>query len=171
MIERSANAIDALLDAIGWLLIGLVLYVVVAEFLVAALRYGAGFSRSWLAESVLAANAALFLLGAAYAYRHDQHVRVDVFSKRWSMRQRDIVEIVGIIAFFLPFCLLCGLSSLDYVQASFSMNEHSREADGLPALWLQKALIPIASALLALAGLSRLGRCVLRLRDNPNEGV
>ncbi|MCU0754253.1 MAG: TRAP transporter small permease subunit [Xanthomonadales bacterium] len=164
LLDRSATLLERLIDGIGWCLLPFALYVVVGEFSVTALRYGIGFSQNWLNESVLAANAAIFLLGAAWALQHDQHVRVDVCSRRFGPRGRAIAELIGLGVFLLPVGLLIVGISFDYVLQSYRIGEHSREADGLPYLWLQKALIPAGAVLLLVAGIARALRQILRLR-------
>lgn len=162
-LEGTASLLEAAIRGIGWCLLPLALYVVIGEFLVTALRYGVGFSRNWLNESVLAANAAIFLLGAGWALLEDQHVRVDVLSRRFGPRGRAISELLGIGLFLVPVCVLILSVSVDYVAQSYRIGEHSREADGLAQLWLQKALIPAGAGLLLLAGLARALRQVLAL--------
>lgn len=164
LLQRTATLLERLIEAIGLSLLPFALYVVFGEFAVTALRYGIGFSQNWLNESVLAANAVIFLLGAAWALQHDQHVRVDVFSRRFSPRGRAVAELIGLAAFLLPVALLIVGISLDYVAQSYRIGEHSREADGLPHLWLQKALIPTGAVLLLIAGLARALRQILILR-------
>lgn len=163
-LQSTAALLERLIEGIGLCLLPFALYVVVGEFLVTALRYGIGFSQNWLNESVLAANAVIFLLGAAWALQHDQHVRVDVFSRHFSPRGRAIAELIGLAVFLLPVGLLIVGISADYVAQSYRIGEHSREADGLPYLWLQKVLIPAGAALLLIAGLARALRQVLLLR-------
>ena len=80
-LHRTAALLERLIEVIGLCLLPFALYVGVGEFLVTALRYGIGFSQNWLNESVLAANAVIFLLGASWALQHDQHVRVDRCSR------------------------------------------------------------------------------------------
>ncbi len=162
-LERTASLLEATIRGIGWCLLPLALYVVIGEFLVTALRYGVGFSRNWLNESVLAANAAIFMLGAGWALLEDQHVRVDVLSRRFGPRARAFSELAGILLFLMPVCLLILIISLEYVVQSYRIDEHSREADGLAHLWLQKALIPAGAGLLLLAGMARALRQLLAL--------
>lgn len=170
-LHRTAALLERLIEVLGLCLLPFALYVVVGEFLVTALRYGIGFSQNWLNESVLAANAVIFLLGASWALQHDQHVRVDVFSRRFSPRGRAIAELLGLSVFLLPVGLLIVGISLDYVAQSYRIGEHSREADGLPHLWLQKALIPAGAVLLLTAGVARALRQILILRGAGNTTV
>ena len=82
------------------------------------------------------------LLGLGYTLRHDGHVRVDVFSQRWSARTRARVTFAATLALLLPFCVFMLAMSWDYVAASWSAREGSRDPGGLPGWYLLKALLP-----------------------------
>ena len=45
----------------------------------------------------------IFLLGAAFALKHDRHVRVDVFYSQWSPKGQAWVNLLGTLFFLLPF--------------------------------------------------------------------
>lgn len=167
---KLADVLEAPVRWIGALLGLLVLGVVAAEFAVVLLRYGWQWSQPWLRESVLALNSAVFLLGSAYALQRDEHVRVDVLSRRWSPRTRDWVEVFGMLLVVLPFALFVVAVSDHYVYESWRIGENSNESGGLRQLWLLKALIPAMAVLLALQALARAARCGARLAaaDTPS---
>lgn len=163
---RAAAAIDRFT---GWL--GVVAGV--AAVLAVALMFGLVVARYLFAvgsiavqEAVLWLHSILFLLGMAYALKHDQHVRVDVFAQRWPARTRAAVELAGLLLFVLPFCAFVAWISLDYVQASWAIREASREPGGLPALYALKALIPLAAVVLALQALANAARAFASMRTH-----
>lgn len=155
---KFAQALEAPVRWVGAFLGLLVLGVVLAEFAVVLLRYGWQWSQPWLRESVLAMNAAVFLLGTAYALQRDEHVRVDVLSRTWSPRTRAWVELGGMLLVVLPFAIFVVVVSDHYVAQSWRIGESSNESGGLPGLWVQKALIPTMAILLALQALARAAR-------------
>ncbi len=155
---KLAQVLEAPVRWVGALLGLLVLGVVLAEFAVVLLRYGWQWSQPWLRESVLALNSAVFLLGMAYALQRDEHVRVDVLSRTWSPRTRAWVELAGMLLIVLPFAVFVWVYSDHYVLQSWRIGESSNESGGLPALWVQKALIPSMALLLALQALARAAR-------------
>jgi TRAP-type mannitol/chloroaromatic compound transport system permease small subunit len=161
--ERFAVAVDTLNEWIGravaWLTLAMVLVVVV----IVIGRYFFGVGAQWLTESVTWMHAAIFMLGAAYTLHHDEHVRVDVFYRNASERRRALVNLLGTLFFLLPVCAFLLYSALPYTIASWRIGEGSREAGGLPALYLLKSLIPITAVLLGLQGLALLARSVLVL--------
>ena len=94
-----------------------------------------------------------FLLALAYGLKYNSHVRVDIFSQRWSKRHQALMEIVGIFIFLLPLCIFWCWVSFDYVAVSWSQNEGSNSG-GLPGWFLIKTLIPLSAVLLILQALA-----------------
>ena len=64
----------------------------------------------------------------------------------------------------VPFCLFIMVISWNYVGLSWSLLEGSREAGGLPAIFLLKTLIPVMAALVMLQGIAQAMRSILILR-------
>lgn len=135
--------------AVAWFAVLMVL----VTFLIVVLRYSLNINSIAIQELVVYLHSAMFMLGAAYTLKHDEHVRVDIFLRRFSKRTAAIVEIAGVFLLLLPTCLFIFWVSLDYVAASWSILEGSRESGGMPGVFLVKTLIPLSMALLALQGL------------------
>ena len=164
MIERLAAAIDRGIDALGRAVAWLTAPLVALAFGLVLVRYVLGAGSIAAQEAVLWLHSLVFLLGAAYALRHGQHVRVDLVYQRLSPRGRALADLVGTLLFLLPFCVFMLWVSLDYVAASWATREGSREPGGLPGVFLLKTLIPLAALLLLLQGLSLALRAALALR-------
>lgn len=164
--DRAASGLDALSEwtgrAIAWLTLALAL----TGFLVVVLRYGFDSGRLWMQESLTWMHALVFMLGAAYTLKHDEHVRVDVVYRGLSDRARAVVDLTGTLLFLLPFCGYIFYESLPYLYSSWAVAERSREAGGLPALYLLKAVIPLMALLLAIQGLSQVFRSIAALKRN-----
>lgn len=96
----------------------------------------------------------MFLFGAAYTLRRDEHVRIDVISSRYSERAQVKLDIVGIIFFMMPICLLVFYYSLSFFGQSFNNSEHSGDSGLL--LWPFKLLMPVGYFFLILQGISEL---------------
>lgn len=163
-LERLAAAVDALNERIGRFAAWLLGIVVLTVFAVVVLRYGFGWGRVWLQETYSWLNAAAVLLGAAYTLKHDAHVRIDLLYERWSRRRRAVADLLGAALLLLPFAILIALTSGGYVARSWQIREGSREAGGLPGVFLLKTLIPLAALLLLLQGLALAIRAVRDLR-------
>ncbi len=160
------RAADALTDAAGRFAALLAIALVALSFGLVGVRYALGLGSVAAQEGVLWLHAALFLLGLAYALRHGAHVRVDVFSQRWTPRTRAWVEFAGMVLLLLPFCVFMVAMSWDYVGASWSAREGSRDPGGLPGVYLLKSLLPLSAALLMLQAVAETLRALQRARSD-----
>ncbi|WP_110987655.1 TRAP transporter small permease subunit [Acaryochloris thomasi] len=95
----------------------------------------------------------IFLLGAAYTLRHNDHVRVDVLYSNRSPRQKAIVNLLGSLLFLIPFCLMVMGASWSSIMASWARGEISPDPGGLPRYPIKSAIL-ICCTLLSLQGLS-----------------
>ena len=162
---RADSLIDRCSDWLGRTIAWLTLAMVTVTLIVVILRYVFGIGLIWLQESITWMHAVVFMLGASYALRHEDHVRVDVFYRRASPRQQGWVDALGIVLLLLPLCAYILYTSYPYVAASFAVRESSREANGLPALFLLKAVIPLMAVLLGLQAVADLRRALVRIRQ------
>jgi TRAP-type mannitol/chloroaromatic compound transport system permease small subunit len=163
-IARLADAIDRAIAAIGRTAAWCCLYVVLAEFALVFMRYALGIGSIKLQESVLYAHAGLFMLAAAWTLQVEGHVRVDIFYAELRPRARALIDLFGALVFLLPFAAVLGVLSIPYVQRSWAILEHSREASGLPFVYLLKTLIPVFALLIFLQGVVQAMRAALTLR-------
>jgi TRAP-type mannitol/chloroaromatic compound transport system permease small subunit len=134
--------------AIAWLALAMVL----VTFLVVVLRYAFDAGSIALQESVTYMHAMLFMLGAAFTLQQNGHVRVDILYQRFSRRGRAWVDLLGTLFLLVPVTVFLLLSSWDYVAESWAVLEGSREAGGIPGVWLLKTLILLMPFLLLVQG-------------------
>ncbi|MGB7440292.1 MAG: TRAP transporter small permease subunit [Coleofasciculaceae cyanobacterium] len=95
----------------------------------------------------------VFLLGAAYTLRHDEHVRVDVFFKNWNYKWRALANLIGTFLFLIPFCLMVIYFSWGTILNSWKILEVSPDPGGLPRYPI-KSIIIVSFVLLILQGIS-----------------
>lgn len=151
-----ARVIDAVNARFGQACAWLTMFLVLGTAVVVVLRYGFGIGATALQEAVLYAHALVFMGAAAWVLQRNGHVRVDIFYQRLSPRRQALVEILGTLLFLLPVCLFLGWASWDYVSNSWSTLEGSSESGGLKFVYLQKSIILVLVACLALQGISEL---------------
>lgn len=98
----------------------------------------------------------IFLLGAAYSLKHDEHVRLDLLykSKFLTDRHRAFIDAFGSLFILIPFCLLIIISAWPFVTQAYIHNEASPDPGGLTMRWVIKAMIPTGFGLLLLQGLA-----------------
>lgn len=169
-LRKAQRALDAISARTGPAISWLTLAMVLVTFSVVVLRYG--FDLGWIAmqESVTYLHATVFMIGAAYTLQRDGHVRVDIFYRRLGKTGRAWVDLLGALLFLIPLCVFLIWSSWDYVGVSWQLREGSREAGGLPGVYLLKTLIPAMSVLLILQGLSTVAGSLLALAGDAEQG-
>jgi TRAP-type mannitol/chloroaromatic compound transport system permease small subunit len=139
---------------------------VLVTFTVVVMRYVFDVGFIWLQESVVWMHACVFMVGAAYTLQQEQHVRVDIFYRDMSDTRRAWVDLLGVIIFLLPLCVLLGWAAFDFVLVSWSLHEASRESGGLPypLIPLLKSIIIVMPITLGLQGLSLFLKSVKTVR-------
>jgi TRAP-type mannitol/chloroaromatic compound transport system permease small subunit len=158
--DIGAGLVGLLGRGVAWL----TLVMVVLTFTIVILRYGYNQGWIWLQESVTYLHATVFMVAAAWAFQTDDHVRVDIFYRSGSSRYKNTVNLVGTLLLLVPFCLFLLYIGWNYVSASWDTMESSREAGGLPLVFLLKSLILILPALLLIQALSTARLCLRQLR-------
>jgi TRAP-type mannitol/chloroaromatic compound transport system permease small subunit len=166
MLATIADRIDRINSVIGRAAAWLALAIVLLQFALVVARYVFALGSIWLTETVIYANAALFLLAAAWTLSAGGHVRVDVFYAHASPRARALVDLLGSLLLLLPFMLLLLLLSLPYAARSWAILERSQESSGLPLVFLLKTLIPLFALLMALQGVAQAMRAFAALRQS-----
>jgi TRAP-type mannitol/chloroaromatic compound transport system permease small subunit len=166
---RFAGAVDALSTRVGqaaaWL------YPVLVAVLVVNVTLRYGFSRGYIELEELQWHlyAAAFLLGFAYTYAVDEHVRVDLLRRRFSARTRAWIELLGSLLLLLPFSVILCFYAWEFFWVSWQLGERSAMPSGLPARWVIKGVLLLAMALLALQALAGAARSTAALRSRDGE--
>ena len=125
------------------------------------MRYIFGVSYIIFQELVVYQHAALLMLGSAYTLLVDDHVRLDIFYREAKLTKKHLINIIGVIFFLFPTCLIIWIYSLPYVSQSWRVLESSKETSGLPLVFLLKSFILLFSLLLFIQGLSLLISSIL----------
>ena len=163
LLAAFVRLVDSLNDWIGRAAAWLTLAMVLVTFVVVVLRYVFSVGFVWMQESYVWMHGVVFMIGAGYTLLHDGHVRVDIFYRGGSPRYKAWVDLFGAFVLLLPVVALVWSVSYDYVAASWLRLEESREAGGLPGLFLLKSVILAFCVALGLQGLSLAARSILVL--------
>ncbi|RCJ39506.1 C4-dicarboxylate ABC transporter substrate-binding protein [Nostoc punctiforme NIES-2108] len=156
---RISNIIDNCTERIGRFTSWLVLVMIVLGVWNVIGRYlgrisGNNFTSNAYIESQWYIFDLVFLLGAAYTLKHNEHVRVDIFYSNWPPRRKALADLVGTIFFLIPFCIITIAFSWDAVVASWQIKEASSDPGGLPRYPI-KAMIIVGFVLLIFQGISQ----------------
>jgi TRAP-type mannitol/chloroaromatic compound transport system permease small subunit len=143
-------------QGVSWL----TLLMVVLTFAIVVLRYGMNQGWIWLQESVTYLHASVFMIAVAWACQSDEHVRVDIYYREKSVLHKAWVNLLGTLVFLVPFSVFLLIIAWDYVMASWATMETSREAGGLPFVYLLKSLILVLPALLLVQSWNTIKSCL-----------
>ncbi len=166
MQDAPDNLLDRFSRITGRLTAWFTLFMVLLTCVIVVMRYVFDAGLIWMQELVLWMHAVVFMVGAAYTLRHEEHVRVDVFYGSMNEKQRAWVDALGVVIFLLPVCAYIAWTSISYIGASWRDTEASPEAGGLPfpMLPLLKTVLLVMPILLGLQGVSLFLKSVNRIR-------
>lgn len=168
-----ADTLDRFQDKFGKWLYWLALAMVVVGGFNTIVRYldkftGLGISSNMYLELQWYLFSLLFLLGASYTLRHDDHVRVDIMYSRLGAKGKAWINVLGTILLLVPFCVLMIWVSWPAVANSWAVWEVSPDPGGLPRYPI-KTVIPIAFILILTQGISMLLRNLAVLMGHEVE--
>ncbi len=152
---RVSRLIDDLNEWVGRIVYWLVLASVLVSAGNAISRYTLDLSSNAWLEIQWYLFSAVFLVGAGYTLRHNEHIRIDILTGRLPARVRAWIDLLGTLFFLLPMAVYIFWLSWPMVEDSYLRHEMSSDAGGL-IRWPVKILIPIGFFLLSLQGVSEL---------------
>jgi TRAP-type mannitol/chloroaromatic compound transport system permease small subunit len=135
------RALERINDVLGRGVAWLTLAMVLVTFAVVVLRYVFNIGFVWMQEAYVWMHGLVFMLGAGYTLVHDGHVRVDIVYGSASQRRRAWVDLAGTVLLLLPLVAVVAHVSWPYVAISWQRLEGSREAGGLPGLFVLKTAL------------------------------
>lgn len=111
-------------------------------------------SNSWL-ELQWVLFGAVFLLCSPWTLMNNEHIRIDIVNNLMPRWLRGTIDLIGHTFFLLPLTVVMIVTGLPFFLRSFSINEQSGNAGGLPQ-WPSKGFVPIAFTLLLIQAISEL---------------
>ena len=164
-LAQLSKFIDRFNTFIGYLCAFFVFSMVIVVFTVVVLRYGFNIGFIWMQEVYVWLHSFVFMLGAGFTYLANEHVRIDVFYREASKKYKATVDLFGNIFLLLPFLYIIWNYSYPFVYRSFLMGEVSREAGGMPALYIFKSAILWFCLVLFLQLVSNVIKSILTLSN------
>lgn len=170
MLNKLLVSIEAFIDWSGRTVSWLSLLLVLVTFIVVVLRYAFDSGSIALQETSSYLHATIFLVGMAYTMQQNAHVRVDIFYARCSEQTRAWIDLIGALFLLLPFMLFISWISWQYIVDSWAVLESSREAGGLPGVFLLKSLILAMTSLLSLQAFTQIARNIITILNTDKGG-
>lgn len=169
MLDRFLKLADRLSEGVGrgtaWLIPLLILELVYDT----GARYLFNAPTEWSYDISYMLYGAIFMLGAAWTLRKDEHVRIEVVYERLGRKGRALTDALGYLFFFFP-----AVGALIYFGGKFALKSWSIwERAGIsmwsPPIYPFKTLIPVAMVLLLLQGLAEFLRCLRVLLGDDHQ--
>ena len=166
------RAIDRLNTWIGKHLAWLILAAVIVSSVNAVVRKVFDTSSNAWLELQWVLFSIVFLMCSPWTLLHNEHIRIDIVNSLLPKQLRNTIDVVGHALFLLPWCLIMVITSVPFFWRSWSIDEQSGNAGGLPQ-WPAKSLVMIGFTLLLLQALSELTKRLAIMRNlipDPHEG-
>ena len=152
---KLSGVIDAINTQIGkWVAWAILAAVVVSAVNATVRKVFDLSSNSWL-ELQWVLFSAVFLLCASWTLRDNEHIRIDIVNNQLPRGLRNTIELIGHTFFLLPLTIVILVTGIPFFTGSFSINEQSTNAGGLPQ-WPAKSLIMIGFGMLLAQCISEL---------------
>lgn len=167
-LERFSRTVDKISVGAGRLTSYLVLVSIALISVSVVMRYFFSLTYIALDEIQYYCYSLVFLFGFSYVFKENGHIRVDVVNSRLPERTRTWINLLGGLFLTIPWAAAVCYYSFKYFQRSFKVLESSKEAGGLPAIYILKFILVIAFVLLLFQAFSSVIGCLGRLRRAEN---
>lgn len=167
-LHTLVSSLQAFTQLIGKMCRWFSLAMVVVTCSVVILRHFFDYSSIAMQEIVMYLHASLFMLGAAYTWQQDGHVRVDVLYHKWPTHIQQRIDLFGTLFLLMPTCFFLIYISWDYVLLAWQYGEKSHEAGGLPLVYLLKTLIVVLPTLLIIQAICNILSIIFKFPLRPS---
>jgi TRAP-type mannitol/chloroaromatic compound transport system permease small subunit len=167
LLKLSAG-VDAFSNLVGKFIRWLVLASVLISAGNAIIRKVFNISSNGFLEIQWYLFAGVFLLGSGFAFMRNVHVRIDFISGKLSKRTNTLIDILGIVVFIVPLCLIMVWLSWPLFTTALTTGEMSQNAGGL-IRWPAYLLMPLGFGLLFVQSLSELVKRIAFLKGLRSE--
>ena len=133
-------------------------------------RYSFNAPTVWAYEVGYILTGAHFLLGLAFTLRATEHIRIDIFSGKFSERTRARLDMLA-YCIIVPMLLWLSWALFQYLLAGYARGERSgQSALNLP-VWPFRLVFTIAFVLFALQCVAEGLKTWMRMGGNPSSGA
>ena len=157
------RAIERLTGSVGVLASMALVPLVLATCYEVFARYVMGAPTVWAYEIGYFLTGSHFLLGMAFTLKSDEHIRIDIFSGRFTRRTRAVIDLVG-YAVTLPLMTWLSYALFQHLAQGYLRNERSGQSAMNMPVWPFRLVFLVAFTLLALQILCEVVKAVRRLK-------
>jgi TRAP-type mannitol/chloroaromatic compound transport system permease small subunit len=164
------RAIERLTGSVGVFAALLIVPLILATCYEVLSRYSFGNPTVWAYEIGYMLTGSHFLLAMAFALREGQHIRIDIFSDKFSPRTRAIIDLVC-YSVVLPLTVWLTVALLGHFWTGYVNHERSgQSALNLP-VWPFRVVFVAAFVLLALQVIAEMVKLVQKLRSSADAAA
>ena len=170
LAHREGQGIDALVRSIERVTgsIGVLASIALVPLILATCyevfaRYLLGAPTVWAYEVGYFLTGSHFLLGLAFTLQSNEHIRIDIFSGRFSQRTRAIIDLLG-YAVTLPLTIWLSYALFQHLAQGYLRNERSGQSAMNMPVWPFRLVFLVAFTLLALQILAEVIKAARRLK-------
>jgi len=151
LIDRANESIGRLASLLVLLMVFVGVWNVIGRYVGQAI--GTNLSSNVFIEAQWYLFSLVFLLGAAYTLKQNEHVRMDVLYSGWPPRRKALADFIGTLLFLIPFCSIALWFVWSPIVNSWNILETSPDPGGLPRYPI-KTFVLVSFVLLILQGVS-----------------
>jgi len=163
-VNKAIKIIDSISTWIGipfsWLNIPLMLIMTYDP----TMRFFFSAPTDWAFDAALYLYGTTFMMVGAYTLAQNNHVRADMFYRKFPIRMQATIDIILWFLFFYPGIIALIWSGYYFAAMSYRFNEHSVSSPEGPIIWPLKVVIPVAGFFIALQGVAEVLRCIVALK-------
>jgi TRAP-type mannitol/chloroaromatic compound transport system permease small subunit len=160
------QAIERLSEYVGVFAACLIVPLILATSYEVFARYLFGAPTIWAYEVGYTITGSHFLLGMAFTLKAGDHIRIDIFSGKFSARTRAIIDLAGYTV-LLPLTVWLSVYLFRYLWSGWAANEKSGQSAFNMPVWPFRVVFFAAFLLLSLQILAEVVKTVRALRASP----
>lgn len=171
LIDPVIAVLEGVTRLFGRMVSWLVLYMVVATFANVVLRYMYGFSSVRMVETVSYAFAVVMATSVGYTFLYNEHVRIDILYRRFSVRGRAAIDLLGSFLLLGPLLWIVWTRGVPFVERAWRLREGSADLAGWPYLYVLKTVILVFVVVLGIQGLAFVLRALRTILTGAEDGA
>lgn len=161
MLKKILHGVDKISSFIGKIDSFLLIVIIAATFYEVVVRYFFKSPTSWSNELCSIIFGIYVMLGGCYVHLNKAHVTMDIFSSKFSLRTKALVDIITFVFTFTFLFVMIWKGGQRAIQ-SIQMNEHS------PTVWAPTMIptrlaLPVGCFFFLLQGLAQFVRDIIIL--------
>lgn len=135
LTHRLLPRLDAVARALALLAMVQIVALIAVMLWEVVSRYGLDSPTLWANDISYMTNGTLFLLGAAWTLRRNQHVRIDFLATRLPVRVQHLVNLLFYLGLFLPLLWLIGEAAIAKAWKAWTQGELEQMSAWEPKIW------------------------------------